>query len=73
MGLPYIRTADGTKVQLSHATRERPLVRQAIERLCRERGLSLGQLWALIQSRRLSVSDGIRKQCRKMVAEQLAR
>jgi hypothetical protein len=56
-------------VELPTCTRERPGCRQAVEHLCRKKGLSVPELWAAIQARTVFVTDGIKKQCRKMAAE----
>jgi hypothetical protein len=68
MSLPSI-TIGGVRVQMPYSTKERPRCRAAILSLCREEGITVPQLWERIKTYKLFVSDGLKKQCRKMVAE----
>jgi hypothetical protein len=70
MGLPSVTTKDGRRVEIPYATKERPNCRRVITSLCRERGITLGELWAHVQEHPARYSVGLRKQCRLMVWEE---
>jgi hypothetical protein len=70
----HYTSADGSVVKMRYPyneSRERPGCRQAIQHLCAQEGITVVGLWDAVRRYRCIMTEGLKKQCRKMAIEAL--
>lgn len=67
--MPSDKPVHGSNFFYAWSSKPRPGCRKAILSYLREQGIDLMTLWARMQAHPYQWSDGLRKECRRMVCE----